>query len=241
MDTIAGRTALVTGASGGIGRAISLALAGLGLSMAITGRSKAKLESLKDELTALGSDVLLVQGDLANAGTPADIVHRVINHFGNLDILINNAGLAYLESIENTTVEQWDQLMNVNARAPFLLCKAALPYLKVSKSAFIINISSVVGRVGYVNQAAYAASKHALMGFTKVLAREVQEDGIAVHAMLPGGIATDMIYRMRPDLDKEGLMKPEEIADIIVFLLTHRGNAVIDQINVRRESSTPFQ
>ena len=98
----------------------------------------------------------------------------------------------------------------------------------------------MIGVKGYVNQGAYTASKHALMGMSKVLAQEVKADNIRVHTILPGGVATDMAGQVRPDLKPEDLMQPEEIAEIIIFLLTHRGNAVIDSINVRRASSAPW-
>jgi 3-oxoacyl-[acyl-carrier protein] reductase len=131
-------------------------------------------------------------------------------------------------------------MMNVNARAPFLLCKKAIPHLKLSKQASIINISSVVGRKGYVNQTAYSASKHALTGFTKALAKELHPLGIRVHLISPGGVATDMINKTRPDLVGTGLIQPSEIADIIEFLINKRGNVMIDEINLRRSSTIPF-
>ena len=132
-------------------------------------------------------------------------------------------------------------LMAVNARAPFLLSKEAIPYLKRSDMATIINISSVVGVKGYINQGAYTASKHALMGLTKVLAQEVFQDGIRVHVISPGGVATSMVELTRPDIDPSTLISPEEIAEIVLFLLTHRGNAVIDEINVRRSANPPWR
>jgi 3-oxoacyl-[acyl-carrier protein] reductase len=102
-------------------------------------------------------------------------------------------------------------------------------------------MSSVVGCKGYVNQGAYAASKHALMGMTKVLAQEVFEDGIRVHVIAPGAVSTDMIVHTRPDLDASMLTSPEEIADIALFILTHRGTAVIDEVNVHRYTNNPWK
>ena len=131
--------------------------------------------------------------------------------------------------------------MAVNARAPFLFCREAIPYLRKSDIPTIINISSVVGVKGYVNQGAYTASKHALMGMTKVLAQELHKDGIRVHVISPGGVATDMVTKTRPDLDISELVTPDEIADIVIFLLINRGNAVIDEINVRRHSNSPWK
>jgi 3-oxoacyl-[acyl-carrier protein] reductase len=130
--------------------------------------------------------------------------------------------------------------MAVNARGPFLLCREAIPYLRQQPQSFIVNISSVVGIKGYANQAAYSASKHALMGMSAALAKEVQADGIRVHAICPGGVDTPMVRQARPDLDPAVLMKPQEIADLVLFLVTRRGNAVVDQIHVRRAAATPW-
>ena len=165
---------------------------------------------------------------------------QTINAFGRLDIVINNAGLGIYDSVEKTTTETWDQLLNVNARGPFILCREAISHLRKQDRSFIVNVSSVVGVRGYANQSAYTASKHALMGFSKALAKEVQADGIRVHVLLPGGVDTDMLSLARPDLDKSVLMKPQEIAEWVLFLVTRQGNATIDEVLIRREASVPW-
>lgn len=241
MVSLKGKTALVTGASRGIGRAISLMLARNGVNLAINSTSVDNLRAVEKELTMLGVDVLLCPADLSHPDTPSTIIKQVVDRFGGLDILINNAGIAIPKPLSQTSAEEWDLHMAVNARAPFLLCREAIPYLRKSDAASIINISSVVGRKGYVNQGAYTASKHALMGMTKVLAQELHGDNIRVHVIAPGGVATDMVGKMRPDLDTSMLIAPEEIADIVEFLLVHRGNAAIDEINVRRSSNNPWK
>ena len=240
-NNLIGRVALITGASRGIGRAIALLLGQNGVNLAVNARSEEALTVLKEDLSSYGIDILLCPGDLQDPLVPSIIIKRVINHFGRLDILINNAGIALAKPLIETTIEEWDALMAVNARAPFLLSKEAVPYLKRSDIATIINISSVVGVKGYINQGAYTASKHALMGFTKVLAQEVFLDGIRVHVISPGGVATGMVELTRPDIDPSTLISPEEIAEIVLFLLTHRGNAVIDEINVRRSATPPWR
>lgn len=236
-----GRVALITGASRGIGRSIALLLGQSGVNLAVNARTEESLSVLKEDLNSYGIDVLICPGDLQDPITPSIIIKKTINHFGRLDILINNAGIALAKPLIETTVEEWDTMMAVNARAPFLLTKEAIPYLKRSDIATIINISSVVGTKGYINQGAYTASKHALMGFTKVLAQEVFQDGIRVHVISPGGVATSMVALTRPDIDPETLISPEEIAEIVFFLITHRGNAVIDEINIRRAATPPWR
>lgn len=241
MLSLKGKVAIVTGASRGIGKAISKSLAEAGVNLALNGRSQQQLEILAKELQESGVETLTCPADLSNPETPKELVKKVIDHFGKVDFLINNAGIAIPKPLSDTSVDEWDLHMSINARAPFLLSREAFPYLKKSDMATIINISSVVGYKGYVNQGAYAASKHALMGLTKVLAQEVFPDNIRVHIIAPGGVATEMATIARPDLDASSLATPEDIADIIMFILTHRGNAVIDEINVRRFSNSPWK
>jgi len=235
-----GKTALVTGSSRGIGESIAMRLASLGINVAITGRDGEILNGLKRRIQSASVEAHMVIADLADPETPGILVREVIEKFGRLDILVNNAGYAVAKPLSLTSIEEWDSLMAINARAPFFLCREAIPYLQKSDCGTIFNISSVVGRLGYENQAAYSASKHALMGFSKVLAKEVQPLGIRVHTIAPGGVATDMVKTMRSDLGTSNLIQPGEIADIVEFLLKFRGNAMIDNIDVRRSNGTPF-
>ena len=238
-EALKGRVAVVTGASRGIGRVIAKALAAEGAGVALVARGEKDLAEASREIDAEGENTLIVPTDLTVESDVRDLVDKVRERFGRLDILVNNAGLAVNRPFLETTAEEWDRLMAVNARGPFLLCREAVPLMKAGGGGHVVNIASVVGVKGYPNQAAYTASKHALMGMTKVLAREVKDDGIRVHAVCPGGVATEMVEQMRPDIDASLLMTPEEIADIVLFLVTQRGNAVIDQINVRRAASDP--
>jgi 3-oxoacyl-[acyl-carrier protein] reductase len=237
-NSLAGKVAIVTGASRGIGRAVALALAENGVTVVLAARTETALHDLQRQIESGGGRAVVAVTDITSEAQAKELVRGTIEQLGRLDILINNAGLGYHAPLVETTVEQWERLMAVNARGPFLLCREAIPHMKRGSS--IVNVASVVGIKGYVNQAAYTASKHALMGMTKVLAQEVQPAGIRVHSICPGGVDTDLIRELRPDLDSSVLMKPEEIADIILFLLTRRGNAVIDDIHVRRTASSPW-
>ena len=155
-------------------------------------------------------------------------------------MVINNAGVGRFGPLAETTTDTWEQVMAVNARGPFILCREALPHLKQQSVSHIVSVTSVVGVKGYANQSVYSASKHAVMGFTKALAREVQADGIRVHAICPGGVDTDMVGDARPDLDRSELITPQEVADTVLFLVTQQGNAVVDEIHIRRRTSTPW-
>lgn len=234
------KTAIVTGASKGIGKVIALKLASLGYSLAIIGRNEKQLADLKTEIELSSVSCLVLAVDLTDEKAPERIIKETILHFGRLDLLINNAGTAHSASIPETDIKTWDSIFNVNARAPFFLCKAAVPYLKKSENPVIINIGSVVDFKGYAGQAAYASSKHALAGFTKVLAKEVQDDGIQVHLISPGGVNTEMVQKMRPDINTDELIQPEEIAELIEFLVTRKGKGTIDHFYLRRKSGKAF-
>jgi len=215
-EALNGKVAIVTGAGRGIGRAIAKALAGEGARVALAARTesdlaavKAEIEREADEAPVRAQAALVVPTDVSDEGQVRALVRKVREIFGRLDILVNNAGIAVGKPLLETTTEEWDRSMAVNARGPFLMCRECIPLMRESGGGVIINIVSVVGIKGYVNQGAYTASKHALMGMTKVLAQEVKGDGIRVHAISPGGVATGMIRETRPDLDESVLIAPE--------------------------------
>lgn len=234
------KVTIITGASGGIGSELARRLAPLGVRLALCGRSEEKLARLQEEVQALGAETMIWVGDITQEDAPAACVQAVLERFGRLDILINNAGLALSCPFAETTPQQFDDIMALNVRAPYFLTQAALPHLEQSDHATVLNIASVVGHKGYPLQSAYAASKHALIGMTKSLANEVYDRGIRVHIIAPGAVYTDMVKISRPDLSPEGMILAEDIADIALFLLTHRTNAVIDEIQVHRAGKAPF-
>ena len=239
-QSLCGKVALITGASGGIGSAIARALAPLGVRLALLGRSAEKLRATLASLNTSTENVLLLPGDLTDDSYLQACVEQTLRRFGQLDILINNAGMALSCPFAQTTLAQYDQIMRLNARVPFALCQLALPQLRKSAAGTILNIASVNAHKGYALQSAYSASKHALAGFSKALAAETYKDGIRVHLISPGGVFTDMVKISRPDLTGEDMIQPEDIADIAVFLLTHRTNAVIDEVCVHRSGKEPF-
>lgn len=234
------QTIIITGASQGIGKALALKMAQHKVNLVLVARNQERLLQLEKDIEQTGSQCLCIATDLTQQESIREIIHTTLKKFGAMDVLINNAGLALSLPIEKTTEEDWDRIMMLNAKAPFFLSKEAIPYLEKSDRGTIINISSVVGRKGYANQAAYASSKHALTGFTKVLSEEVKPKGIRVHLLAPGGVATEMVTTMRPDIEAASLIQPEEIADVVEFLVFKKGNAVIDEINIRRFDATGY-
>lgn len=232
---LGGKTALVTGGGGGIGREIAAQLKAAGANVAICGRNVEKLEAAAH---AIGG-ALTLPGDLLDDTYVQSCVDRTVETFGGLDILINNAGVALSKPFGETTIEDFDRVMATNVRAPFILIRSALPQLRKARGR-VINIASVVAHKGYPLQSAYAASKHALLGLSKSLANELYEDGVRVHVISPGGVYTDMAKVARPDLSPDGLISAAEVADAVMFLLSLDKNAVIDEICLHRQGKAPF-
>ena len=237
---LTGKVAIVTGAGRGIGRAISLALAKEAATIVLTARAIDKLKETAQLVTAAGGKAQIVPAELTDEQSIKDLVRATGERFNRLDILVNNAGITHSAELEETATEDWDRCQQINSRAPFILCREALPLLRKSEAAYIINIASVVGVKGYPLQSAYTASKHALRGMTISLSEELKDSNIRVHLLCPGGVDTDLVRNVRPDIKKQDLMQPEEIAELVLYLITHKGNAVIDELHIRRAASTPW-
>jgi 3-oxoacyl-[acyl-carrier protein] reductase len=237
---LSGQVALVTGAGRGIGRSIALALAGRGARLFLTARSEVELRAVVEQIEARGGEARHLASDISTSGGVRAVFQALAREYDGLDVLVNNAGLGISGTIADFPEESFDTLMAVNVKGLFLCCQEAMRMMVPARRGYIINISSVVGFKGYANQAAYAASKHAVMGITKSLAVEAQPHGIRVSAILPGAVDTGLMDALRPDLDKALLMKPDDVADAVLFLLSLSDSAAIDEIYIRRRTSAPF-
>lgn len=238
MDTggfLAGKTAIVTGGGRGIGKAVAARLAARGAETVLAGTTESRLAEAVSAIAGAGGKARYVVTDVAKEDDVAALFARA----GVVDILVNNAGVGVFAPLVDTTVEMWDKVMGVNLRGAFLCGRAAMRAM-AGRGGRIINIGSVVGIKGYARQAAYTASKHGLMGLSKVMAVEGQKDGIITQVVAPGGVDTDMAGEARPDLDRSGLIRPDDIADAVEFLLRQEGNAVTDLIQVRRKANAPW-
>lgn len=234
------KIAVVTGASKGIGRAISIALAEEGVNVVLAARTKEKLMEVKKEIDVHKRNAHIIPADMSNEKDILELFNKVKKEFGKLDILINNAGIFIGGNLVDFNISNYEKIMNVNFKAVFLCCQQALKIMIPQKSGFIINISSNVVFKGYPQQAIYSASKNAVVGLSKSMANEVQKDGISVALIHPGGVNTELIDNARPDINKSDLMPPEDIAKTIIYMLKLSDNSWVDEICIRRRAAKPF-
>jgi 3-oxoacyl-[acyl-carrier protein] reductase len=235
-----GKVAIVTGGSRGIGRAISIALGREGATVVLAARSPGPLAEAAELVRKVGGRAETVAVELTEEESIRNLVAVTREKFGRLDILINNAGITHLARLEETKTQDLDRCWAVNARAPFILCREALPLLRQAEAGYIVNVSSVVGVKGYPLQSAYTASKHAIRGMSIALAEELRGTNVRVHVVCPGAVDTGMVGNVRPDIKKEDLIGPDEIAELVLYLVTQRGNAVVDELHIRRAAAAPW-
>ncbi|SFO70370.1 3-oxoacyl-[acyl-carrier-protein] reductase [Algoriphagus ornithinivorans] len=239
MGLLSGKTALITGASKGIGRAIAIRFAQEGANVAFTFLSSVeKGQALESELAGFGIKAKGYRSDASDFKAAEDLVNAVVAEFGTLDILINNAGITRDNLLMRMTEESWDEIMNVNLKSCFNTVKAATRTMMKAKSGSIINMTSVVGLKGNAGQANYAASKAGIIGFTKSVALELGSRNIRCNAIAPGFIETEMtdvldektVQGWRDAIPMKRGGKPEEIADACVFLGSDMSTYISGQV-----------
>ncbi|MDZ5474374.1 3-oxoacyl-[acyl-carrier-protein] reductase [Bacillus sp. 31A1R] len=222
-----GKTALVTGASRGIGREIALELARQGANVAVNyAGSEASANEVVDQIKALGQDAFAVQCNVSDAESVGEMVKQTIEKFGSLDILVNNAGITRDNLLMRMKEDEWDDVINTNLKGVFLCTKAVTRQMMKQRSGRIINISSIVGVSGNPGQANYVAAKSGVIGLTKTTAKELSSRGITVNAIAPGFITTDMTDKLSEEVKSEMLKQiplarfgePSDIANVVVFL-----------------------
>jgi NAD(P)-dependent dehydrogenase (short-subunit alcohol dehydrogenase family) len=224
---LSGQVAIVTGAGRGIGRATALALARRGVVVVLVARTRTEIESVAGEAEAAGATALPVVADLGQEDEVAGMVDRALQACGRVDILVNNAGTAMPDRpVVDTRLADWERILRINLTGPFLCAKAVLPIMMRQRSGKIVNVASIGGRIGIPGIAAYGAAKAGLLHFTGSLAAEVKRFGIDVNAVCPSGTDTRMLHETGRAKGRTNLLRPEEIANVILFLVSPESSAI---------------
>ena len=227
-------TALVTGATEGIGRAIAFGLGRAGYAVGVCARTPSKLRTLLDDLA---------QAKIGAAGLPADVgiesdvkslVTSVTTALGPIDVLVNNAGVAILKPFDQLSLDDWDTTMATNLRSMYLVTREVLPAMRARKQGAIVNISSLAGRNGFAGGTAYCASKHAVLGFSRALMMEVRKDGVRVITICPGSVDTPLIRNqatLTPNLDT--ILHADDVAEAVLGALRLPLRATVSELDIR--------
>jgi acetoacetyl-CoA reductase len=227
MKKLTGKIAVVTGGSRGIGAAIATGLGSEGATVVINyNHSEAEAQAIVKEIEDMGSSAIAMQADISDAEATKIFIEKVLEQFGRIDVLVNNAGITRDKTFKKMSFEEWHKVIDTNLSSVFNTCKIALPSMLEQKYGRIINISSVIGQAGGFGQTNYAAAKAGLIGFSKSLALETARGGVTVNCICPGYIATEMVNAM-PDNVREAIIAqvpmkklgaPEEIAKGVIFI-----------------------
>ncbi len=226
MEKLSGKVAIITGGGTGIGRGVALMLSGEGCRVVLSGRRKAPLDEALEKICAQGGEGLVVEGDVSEASDVDRLVNTAQDTFGQIDVLVNNAGIGGGGTIHEHDIQTWDQVLAVNLRGPFLTSRAVLHKMRARNQGHIINISSESGLEYYQGNGAYGVSKHALNALGEFIQRENQEHGVRVDTICPGMVITEMTQNS-PGLDHSKCLYPEDIAELVLWLLTRRANIKI--------------
>ncbi len=242
MTNLAGKVALITGASSGIGEAAALALVEAGVRVALSGRRKERLDSLATRIEAAGGKALALPGDVSVEAEAFRSVADTIARWGRIDILINSAGVNEAGGVETLSLEKWRKVIDINLMGTIYTCAAAFPHMKAQGGGDIVNISSTSGRRAAGAFASYSTSKFGLTGFTESLRQEGGSVGIRVSIVEPGATETEIASSIsdpiwsaaiQQHVSKDGAMQPSDIADAIIFIVSLPPRANVSEILIR--------
>lgn len=212
------QVALITGAGRGIGRSIAIVFAQEGAKVAVTSRTPASRQEVADQITSAGGEARAFSLDVTKEDQVSQAVEQVLKTWGHIDILVNNAGIIVLDTpVYRTTVETWDEMMDVNLRGAFLCCRTVIPHMIERKKGIIINIASSSARMADDEYGPYTATKWGLAGYTTSLARSIRPYGVRVNGINPGWVDTDMARGLQPVGDPEW-SSPDDIAKAALYL-----------------------
>jgi NADP-dependent 3-hydroxy acid dehydrogenase YdfG len=233
---LAGTVCVITGASAGIGRACALALAGEGASLVLTARRKSRLDELIEQIQSAGSRAVAVIGDAREEETARRTIATAREHFGTLNILINNTGVGNYKQLVDTSAEEYDEMMDTNVRSTFLFTRHAVPLMIEQRSGTILIISSMAGIYGFAGEAVYCATKFAQVGFAQALDKELRPHGIKVGVICPGGVKTEFALgkgRTAESVAQSGMLDPEDVAGAVLLVCTQPPHSRIIEIQMR--------
>jgi NAD(P)-dependent dehydrogenase (short-subunit alcohol dehydrogenase family) len=240
MVKLKGKICIVTGGGSGIGRGIALAFASHGAKVVICGRREQPLDETAKEIRQSGGVCLSIKADVSRLEDVERLVKNTLDEYKRVDILVNNAGIGGGGSIHKHNVDLWDQIMAVNLRGPFLLSREVLPHMRTQNYGHIVNISSESGLEYYPGNGAYGVSKHALNDLGEYIQRENQEFNIRIDTVCPGMVVTEMSENS-PGLDHSNCLYPEDIADLVVWLVTRRENVKIGRPILIQTMENPWE
>ncbi len=229
---LAGKTALVTGASRGIGFAIAGSLGRMGAKIGICARDARKLDDAAGQLRRAGAEVVAMAADVTSAKDIAALVAKTVQSLGAIEILVNNAGTGYFGPTHEADEKNWDAVLDTNLKSVFLLSKAVAPGMIERRSGHIINIASLAGKNAFKNGGIYCASKWGLMGLTECMAEDLREYGIRVSVICPGSVATDF-GSPTSKKDPAKMLQPDDIAHAVEMLVTQSPQSFISELLIR--------
>jgi len=233
---LAGKVALITGASAGIGWASALALAGEGADLVVTARRKERLDQLTAKVATCGVRIAVVVGDASAEETAVQCVAAATQNFSRLDFLINNVGVGNYKNLVETSAAEYDELMDSNMRSTFLFARHAVPIMLQQGSGTILMISSMAGKYGFPGQAVYCASKFAQVGFAQALDKELRPKGIKVGVICPGGVKTEFAVgkgRTPESVAASGMLEAEDVAGAVLLACTQSPKSRIIEVQMR--------
>ena len=235
MSCLEGKIALVTGATGGLGKEIALQLASQGCRLFLTGTSRNKLHDLKNEILIKNPSAIVYHdpGDLNKAKDIKNIINNAKGCFKRVDILVNCAGVFFVSPLEDTKFKNFKETFKVNVEAPYLFCKEFFPEMKKNKWGRVVNIGSSSSYNGFKNTSAYCASKHALLGLSRSLHNEGRDHGVRVFCISPGSIKTEMGRRVE-NQDFNTFLDPKEIAEYISFIISFDNELISEEVKINR-------
>ncbi len=241
MNELVGKVALVTGGGQGLGAAICRMLGEAGAIVVVVDVRVESADNVALEIQADGGKAIALELDVCNEHQAQSVIDQVLQHFGHLDILINNAGTDVTLPVEELAIADWDRILAVNLRAPFILSKLVLPTMKQRGHGHIVNIASTASKRAWANASAYHASKWGLLGFSHALHVEARPHQIKVTAVIAGGMQTPFILDRFPDTPLEKLQDPKNVADTIRYVLCQPLGTVIPEVMVlpMQETSWP--